>query len=130
MTTLQFPQDLTYSAEHEWIAPQNEIWTVGITDYAQDQLGDLVFVELPEAGDTFAANEEFGSVESVKSVSELYCPVDCEVLEINAQLEDDPNLVNTDPYGGGWMMKIKPSNPEALSSLLTRDQYLAAIGMD
>lgn len=129
MAELQFPQDLSYSAEHEWIAHSDGTWTMGITDYAQDQLGDLVFVELPEAGDTFAKGDVFGSVESVKSVSELYCPVDCEVVEVNPALEDDPNLVNTDPYGKGWMIKVTPANVGDKEILLSREDYLTGVGL-
>ncbi len=105
------PQELLYAKSHEWLKVDGENGTIGITHFAQEQLGDLTFVELPQEGDTFAAGDEFGSIESVKAASEIYAPVDFEVVEINAALEDAPEKVNEDPYGDGWMLKIKITGP-------------------
>ncbi len=105
------PQELLYAKSHEWLKVDGENGTIGITHFAQEQLGDLTFVELPQEGDTFAAGDEFGSIESVKAASEIYAPVDFEVVEVNAALEDAPEKVNEDPYGEGWMIKIKITGP-------------------
>ncbi|MEK6279643.1 MAG: glycine cleavage system protein GcvH [Acidobacteriota bacterium] len=117
------PDDLHYSKDHEWVRVEGDIAVVGITDYAQDSLGDVVYVELPKAGDQFAANEPFGSVESVKAVSEMFSPVSGDVLEANETLNDEPEKVNQDPYGEGWMIKVKLSNPGEVDSLLTAAEY-------
>ncbi len=117
------PEDLHYSKDHEWVRVEGDVATVGITDYAQDSLGDVVYVELPKAGETFAANESFGSVESVKAVSEVFSPVSGSVAEAHDTLSDDPEKVNTDPYGDGWMIRIKMSNPGEVDSLLTAAEY-------
>ncbi|WP_320172466.1 glycine cleavage system protein GcvH [Maridesulfovibrio sp.] len=101
------PQELLYAKSHEWLKIDGDTATVGITHFAQEQLGDLTFVELPQVGDTFAAGDEFGSIESVKAASEVYSPVDCEIVAVNEALEDAPEKVNEDPYGEGWMIKIK-----------------------
>src|SRR6478672_764965 len=103
------PEDLHYSKDHEWVRVDGDIATIGITDYAQNSLGDVVYVELPKAGEGFAANESFGSVESVKAVSELFTPVSGEVTEVNGAMEDQPEKVNTDPYGEAWMIRMKMS---------------------
>ena len=117
------PDDLHYSKDHEWVRVEGGIAVVGITDYAQDSLGDVVYVELPKAGDEFAANESFGSVESVKAVSEVFCPVSGEVAGINETLSDTPEKVNQDPYGEGWMIRVQMSNPGEVDSLLTAEEY-------
>lgn len=117
------PENLHYSKDHEWVSVEGDVATIGITDYAQHSLGDVVFVELPRVGDTFAAHEEFGSVESVKAVSSIYTPVGGEVVEVNEPLQDEAEKVNTDPYGEAWMIKIKMSNPGEADSLLTAAEY-------
>jgi glycine cleavage system H protein len=115
--------DLHYSKDHEWVRVDGNVAVVGITDYAQDSLGDVVYVELPKAGDEFAANESFGSVESVKAVSEVFCPVSGEVVGINDSLNDAPEKVNQDPYGEGWMIRVTMSNPGEVDSMLTAAEY-------
>ena len=117
------PEDLHYSKDHEWIRVEGNIGVVGITDHAQDALGDVVYVELPKSGDEFAAHESFGSVESVKAVSEIFTPVSGEITEANDSLQDEPEKVNQDPYGAGWMIKIKMKNPGEVDSLLTAAEY-------
>lgn len=117
------PEDLHYSKDHEWIRVEGEIGVVGITDHAQHELGDVVYVELPKAGEEFAAHESFGNVESVKAVSEIFTPVSGEIAEVNEALQDEPEKVNTDPYGDGWMIKMKLKNPGEVDSLLTAAEY-------
>jgi glycine cleavage system H protein len=117
------PEDLHYSKDHEWVRVDGDQAIIGITDYAQDSLGDVVYVELPKAGDEFAANEPFGSVESVKAVSEVFTPIAGEVVKINESLADEPETVNSDPYGAGWMIRVKMRNPGAVDSLLTAAEY-------
>ena len=117
------PDDLHYSKDHEWVRMDGNVAVVGITDYAQDSLGDVVYVELPKPGDEFAANESFGSVESVKAVSEVFSPVSGEVASINETLADEPEKVNQDPYGEGWMIRVQMSNPGEVDSLLTAAEY-------
>jgi glycine cleavage system H protein len=117
------PDDLHYSKDHEWVRVEGNIAVVGITDYAQDSLGDVVYVELPKVGDEFAANESFGSVESVKAVSEVFSPVSGEIVGINETLADAPEKVNVDPYGEGWMIRVQMSNPGEVDSLLTTAEY-------
>jgi len=117
------PENLRYSKDHEWIRVEGETGTVGITDHAQNSLGDVVYVELPRPGDTFEAHAAFGSVESVKAVSELFMPVSGEVTEVNESLQDEPESVNTDPYGAGWMVRIRVSKPGDLDGLLDAAEY-------
>jgi glycine cleavage system H protein len=117
------PEDLHYSKDHEWVRVEGEIAVVGITDFAQNSLGDVVYVELPKVGEQFAANEPFGSVESVKAVSEVFSPVTGEVAGANESLNDEPEKVNQDPYGEGWMIRMKLSNPGEVDSLLTAAEY-------
>ena len=117
------PDDLHYSKDHEWVRVEGNIAIVGITDYAQDSLGDVVYVELPKVGDDFAANESFGSVESVKAVSEVFSPVSGEVVGTNEALADTPEKVNQDPYGDGWMIRVQMSNPGEVDSMLTAAEY-------
>jgi len=123
MADLKTPAGLKYSREHEWIKVEGNTGIVGITDFAQDQLGDVVFVELPEVGRVLKQHEQFGVVESVKTVSDLYSPVSGKVIEINGDLEASPELVNQDPYGAGWMIKIELANPADLDQLLDADAY-------
>jgi len=118
-----YPEENLYSKDHAWILVQNGIGTIGITDYAQHELGDVIYVELPEVGDTFDAGEPFGSVESVKAVSEIFCPVSGEVIEVNSKLEESPELINESPYQKAWMIKIRISNPEELKELLSAEEY-------
>lgn len=113
---MNLPEDLQYTKSHEWVRREGEVATVGITEHAQDELGDVVFVDLPEQGATFSAGESFGSVESVKAVSDLYTPVGGEVVEINSALEDSPEKVNEDPYGEGWIIKVRVSEEGELLS--------------
>ena len=117
------PEDLSYTKDHEWLRVKGNEAIVGITDHAQDQLGDVVYVELPKVGDKFEASEPFGSVESVKAVSEIYMPVTGTVIEANESLNDSPEQVNEDPYGDGWMIKIKIENPAQVDALLTAVEY-------
>ncbi len=122
------PSDLKYAKSHEWVRVAGDVATVGITDRAQHELTDIVFVELPAAGRKLAAGEACAVVESVKTASDIYSPVSGEVAEINKAVVDNPALVNTEPYGGGWFYKIKLSNPSELNGLLSPDQYNAQIG--
>ena len=117
------PENLHYSKDHEWVRVDGNIATIGITDYAQSSLGDVVYVELSKPGDELAANESFGSVESVKAVSELFTPVSGAVTEQNSSLQDEPEKVNTDPYGTAWMIRVKMSHPGEVDSLLTAEDY-------
>ena len=117
------PEDLHYSKDHEWVRVEGDEAIIGITDYAQNSLGDVVYVELPKAGDEFAANEAFGSVESVKAVSEVFTPVAGAITQINELLADEPEIVNTDPYGQGWMIRVKMAHPGEVDSLLTAAEY-------
>jgi glycine cleavage system H protein len=117
------PEDLSYTKDHEWVRTKGDQATVGITDHAQQQLGDVVYVELPKVGDKFEASEPFGSVESVKAVSEVYMPLGGSVVEVNESLNDSPEQVNEDPYGDGWMIRIKIDNPAQVDALLTSIEY-------
>jgi len=125
-----YPQDYRYTNDHEWIHPEGDRGRVGITDYAQKQLGDVVFVELPEVGRTFKAKEQFGTVESVKAVSELYCPVDGEVVEVNTPLASKPETINKDPHGDAWMIVLKITNPAGLAALLDAKAYEALVASE
>jgi glycine cleavage system H protein len=117
------PEDLHYSKDHEWVRVEGGVSVIGITDYAQNSLGDVVYVELPKAGESFAGGDSFGSVESVKAVSEIYMPVGGEVVEVNEALQDEPEKVNTDPYGDGWMVRIRLTSPGDVDSLLSPAEY-------
>ncbi len=121
---LIFPVDLQYTESHEWIRTEGESVKVGLSDYAQDQLGDVVFIELPEIGESISRGAEFGTVESVKAVSELYMPVGGEIVAVNPTLEASPELVNKSPYTDGWMIEIRPANPDELNDLLNSNAYL------
>ena len=117
------PEDRKYSKEHEWIKVDGDNGTIGITDYAQQQLGDVVFVEVPEVGASVTAMEVFGNIESVKAVSELFSPVSGEIVEVNDQVVDQPELVNKDPHGDAWLIKVKLGNPSELDGLMSASQY-------
>jgi glycine cleavage system H protein len=117
---LNVPEELSYTKTHEWVKREGDIATVGITDHAQDELGDVVFIELPEEGASFEARDSFGTIESVKAVSDLYTPVGGEVVEVNGTLNDNPERVNEDPYGGGWMIRLRTSEE---GSLLSAEEY-------
>ncbi len=121
---LNLPEDLKYTKDHEWAKLSDGVVTIGINDYAQDQLGEIVFVEFPETGDTFEKDDEFGSVESVKAVSEIYMPVAGEISEINEALEDAPELVNESCYDDGWIIKVKPDDISQFEALLDKGAYL------
>ncbi|WP_066802315.1 glycine cleavage system protein GcvH [Moraxella oblonga] len=122
------PSELKYVASHEWLKLEDDgIITVGITDHAQDLLGDVVFVELPEVGRTVSADEEIAVVESVKAASDVYAPIGGEIVEINEELVDSPELANEDPYGKAWFVKIKPANPADYDSLMTADEYESSL---
>ncbi|HEY8367472.1 MAG TPA: glycine cleavage system protein GcvH [Bacteroidia bacterium] len=125
---MNIPQELKYSKDHEWIRVEGDFAFVGITEFAQSELGDIVFVEIETQGQSLGANEIFGSVEAVKTVSNLYLPVSGEILEVNPALNDAPELVNQDPYNQGWMVKIKIANPAELNDLLDAEAYKSLIG--
>jgi len=125
---MNLPSELKYTKEHEWVRIEGGTATVGITDYAQNELGEIVFVEVETVGETLNQDEVFGSVEAVKTVSELFMPITGEVLEYNEALNDAPELVNDDPYGDGWIIKIKVSNTKQIEKLLSAEAYAAAIG--
>ena len=124
------PQDLKYTEQHEYLKPAGEsgVFFVGITDYAQGELGDVVFVELPQAGSRFEAGASFGTIEAVKAVSDLYMPVSGEVVEVNGELDADPAVVNADPYGEGWMIKVRVDDPSAVDGLMDAAAYSSLIG--
>lgn len=128
----EIPSGLFYSEEHEYLKSTDEegVYLVGVTDYAQGELGDVVFLELPSEGESFAAQEVFGTIEAVKAVSDLYSPASGEVVEVNAALDDDPALVNSDPYGDGWMIRLRVSDASELEDLLDDEGYRKLIGED
>lgn len=123
-----FPENLKYTKDHEWILVTGDMGTVGITEHAQGELGDVVFVELPAAGKALKQHESFGTIEAVKAVSDLYAPVSGTILEVNPELSGSPDLVNKDPYGKGWMIKVKISSPAELSTLLDAAGYSSLVG--
>jgi glycine cleavage system H protein len=118
-----YSEENLYSKDHEWILVQNTVGTIGITDYAQHELGDVVYVDLPEVGDTFEAGDPFGSVESVKAVSEVFCPISGEIVEVNSKLEESPELINQSPHEKAWMIKVHITNPDELKELLSAEEY-------
>jgi len=124
---MEIPKDLLYTEEHEWVLVEDDTATVGITDYAQGELGDIVFVELPKVGDATKQMEPFGTIEAVKAVSDLFAPVSGKIVEVNDILGDQPGIINRDPYGSGWMIKIKLSDPSELESLLSAEDYRALV---
>ena len=121
---LDVPDDLYYTEDHEWVRVKGENVTIGVSDYAQDQLGDIVFVEMPASGDQFKKGDEFGTVESVKAVSELYMPIGGEVIRVNQALEDAPELLNRSPYAEGWIIEIKPEDASQLDVIMDKGAYL------
>lgn len=125
---MAIPKDLKYTKDHEWVKIEGDVATVGITDFAQGELGDIVYVEVETVGETLDKEEVFGTVEAVKTVSDLYLPLSGEIIEFNESLEDEPENVNTDPYGEGWMVKIQISNPDEVGGLLDEKAYQELIG--
>lgn len=124
---MEFPEELLYTEEHEWVLVEDDIITIGITDFAQDSLGDVVFVELPDVGAEVVAGKAFGVVESVKAVSDVYAPVSGEVVETNEELPDAPEVINTSPYEDGWMIKVRIADRSELDDLMDSDAYLAFV---
>jgi glycine cleavage system H protein len=122
-----FPTDLRYTHDHEWLRPQGTSWRVGITQFAVDQLGDITLVDLPKEGDLVTKGQRFGTIESVKSVSDLYAPVSGRVIAINATLKDSPELVNSEPYGTGWMIDLEPTEKTEIEELMAADAYTAHV---
>lgn len=125
---MQFPSELKYSKEHEWVKVEGDTATIGITEFAQKELGDIIYVDIETLGEEIEQNEIFGSVEAVKTVSDLFMPISGEIIEINALLADQPELVNTAPYGDGWMVKIKITDASQVESLLDSEAYQALVG--
>jgi glycine cleavage system H protein len=124
---MTYPVELQYTKEHEWLRVDESTGTIGITDHAQNELGDIVYVELPKAGDHLTAKESLGSVESVKAVSDVYSPVSGEVLAVNTKLQDKPELINTDPYGEGWLVRVRLSDPHQVEGLMGSEEYAAYV---
>lgn len=125
---MNFPADLKYTKDHEWVKIEGDIATIGITDFAQSELGDIVYVEIETVGDTLDRDEVFGTVEAVKTVSDLFLPLTGEIIEFNETLESEPELVNTDPYGEGWMIKLKIATTDEIEDLLDDEAYKSLIG--
>lgn len=125
---MNVPANLKYTKEHEWVRLEGDTAFVGVTDYAQGELGEIVFIEVETVGEPLAAGDVFGTVEAVKTVSDLYLPIDGEIVEFNTELEDAPELVNEDPYGKGWMIKVAVANASQVENLLSADDYKALIG--
>jgi glycine cleavage system H protein len=123
LSELDLPDNLNYSEDHEWAVAEGDTIRIGISDYAQDQLGDIVYVDLPQLGDTFSKGDEFGTVESVKAVSELFMPIAGEVVGVNTNLEESPDLVNKDPYAQGWMVDIRPDDSSEIENLMDKTAY-------
>ncbi len=117
------PDDRRYTQEHEWVRIEGDLATIGITHHAQHQLGDVVYVDLPEVGATLNQHQPFGSIDSVKTASDLFSPISGEVVEVNSAVTDDPAVVNADPFGQGWMLRVRPSDPAEADALMTADQY-------
>ena len=126
----EIPKDLLYTEDHEYVKPTDDgnVVAIGITDYAQGELGDIVYIELPKVGASYSKHDVFGTVEAVKAVSELFAPIAGEVIAINERLDKEPALVNTDPYGAGWMIKVRPSDPSEIDALMKSDAYQKHIG--
>ena len=124
---MNFPTDLYYTADHEWVRMDGEIATIGVTHYAQGELGDIVFVEVETEGETLEAEEVFGTIEAVKTVSDLILPITGEIIEMNEGLDDDPSLINNDPFGAGWIIKVRVSNPSDVEGLMDATAYEASI---
>jgi glycine cleavage system H protein len=131
LNELSFPDDVRYAKDHEWTRVEGDTVRVGVSDYAQDRLGDITFVEMPQVGDFFDRGQEFGTLESTKAVGEIFLPIAGEVLEVNVTLADSPEFINQDPYGQGWILVIKPQNPEEVQELMNRDAYVEMLrGLD
>ena len=124
---MNFPTDLYYTADHEWVRMDGDIATIGVTHYAQGELGDIVFVEVETEGETLEAEEVFGTIEAVKTVSDLILPITGEIIEMNKAIDDDPSLINNDPFGAGWIIKVRVSNPSDVEGLMDAPAYEAAI---
>jgi len=125
---MNVPDNLKYTTEHEWIRVEGDEIVIGVSDFAQGELGDVVFIEIETEGETLSLGDTFGTIEAVKTVSDLYMPVDGEIVEVNPALEDSPELVNSEPFEGGWMIRVKLSNPAQLDDLMSADQYRTMIG--
>jgi glycine cleavage system H protein len=125
---MNFPSDLKYTKEHEWVRVEGDVATIGITEFAQSELGDIVFIDINTIGDSIGQDEIFGAVEAVKTVSDLFMPISGEVLEKNDDLDSSPESVNSDPYGAGWMIKVKMSNPSEMEGLLSAETYREMVG--
>lgn len=125
---MNVPDELKYTSEHEWVRVEGDEVVVGVTDFAQGELGDVVFLEIETEGETLSKGDTFGTIEAVKTVSDLYMPLDGEVTEVNAALEDTPELVNSQPFGDGWMVRIRITDPAQLDELMSADEYRALIG--
>lgn len=125
---MNIPQELKYTKDHEWVKVEGDIATIGITDFAQGELGDIVYVEVETEGETLDAEEVFGSVEAVKTVSDLFMPISGEIVEFNEELESEPESVNSDPYGNGWMIKVKVADAAQIDALMDADAYKALVG--
>lgn len=125
---MKFPEELKYSKEHEWVRVEGDIVVIGVTDFAQGELGEIVYVDVETEGETLDRDEVFGTIEAVKTVSDLFMPIGGEIVEFNAELEDAPELVNEDAYGKGWMLKVKANNLDELNELLTAEEYKKIIG--
>lgn len=125
---MNIPAELKYTKDHEWVKVEGDIAVIGITDYAQGELGDVVYIELPETGSTFEKEESFGTIEAVKAVADIFCPLSGEFVEVNEAIQDAPEIVNQDPYGKGWMVKIKISDSAQLDEFMDAEAYKALIG--
>ncbi len=125
---MNFPEGIKYTEEHEWLSLEGDVAIIGITDFAQSELGDIVFVEVETVGEKLGANEVFGTVEAVKTVSDLYLPVSGKILEVNPRLADEPELINNDPFGDGWIVKIKVQNADDLADLMDVEAYKSQVG--
>ena len=125
---MNFPDNLKYTKDHEWVLVEGDVATIGVTDFAQHELGDIVFVDISTQGETLNAHDVFGTVEAVKTVSDLYMPVSGEITEVNGDLEGAPESVNSDPYGSGWMVKVKMTNPSEVEGLMSAADYTAMVG--
>ena len=125
---MNIPANLKYTEDHEWVSEEDDILTVGISDFAQGELGDIIFVEMPEIGNEYGKGDPFGTIEAVKTVADLFAPISGEVIAINEELEETPELINSDPYGKGWIVKLKPSVSEELDELLTAAAYEESLG--
>ena len=126
---MNFPAELKYTQEHEWIKVESDVAIIGITDFAQKELGDIVFVDIPSIGTSIEANQVFGSIDAVKTVSDLFMPATGEIVELNPKLESNPELVNSDPYGDGWIIKVKLNDVGSIDALLTAEKYKSLVGV-